>query len=78
MMDVQIGKKYQHFKGHIVEVIAIGTNTETMEDMVVYKHLAQDKIWIRPLEMFADTTEDVSQRKDNVTGQKTRFVIYNG
>lgn len=25
MMDVQVGKKYQHFKGHIVEVIAIGT-----------------------------------------------------
>ena len=73
-MQVEVGKKYQHFKGHIVEVITIGKNTETMEDMVVYKHLGDGNIWIRPFEMFA-SNEDVSQRKDNITGQKTRFVL---
>jgi len=77
MMDVQVGKKYQHFKGHIVEVIAIGTNTETMEEMVVYKHYDQDKIWAIPYDIFTDE-EDISKRADNVTGQKTRFVEYNG
>lgn len=76
-MNIEVGKKYRHFKGHIVEVIAIGTNTETMEEMVVYKHLEQNKIWIRPLKMFADTG-DVSSRTDNVTGQKTRFEEYKG
>ncbi len=76
-MKVEVGQKYMHFKGHIVEVIAIGTNTETMEEMVVYRHLEQNKIWIRPLSMFADT-EDISSRADNVTGQKTRFVKYEG
>lgn len=45
-----------------------------MEDMVVYKHLGDGNIWIRPFEMFA-SNEDVSQRKDNITGQKTRFVL---
>lgn len=76
-MKVEVGKKYRHFKGHIMEVIAIGTNSETMEEMVVYKHLEQDKIWIRPYDMFTDS-EDISSRKDNVTGQKTRFEEYNG
>ncbi|MGN1012522.1 MAG: DUF1653 domain-containing protein [Clostridia bacterium] len=76
-MTVEVGKKYRHFKGHIVEVIAIGTNTETMEEMVVYKHLEQNKVWIRPLEMFADEN-DISSRADNITGQKTRFEEYKG
>ncbi len=74
-MKIEVGQKYMHFKGHIVEVMAIGTNTETMEEMVVYRHLEQNKIWIRPLSMFEDT-EDISSRADNVTGQKTRFVKY--
>ena len=76
-MTVEVGKKYRHFKGHIVEVIAIGTNTEAMEEMVVYKHLEQNKVWIRPLEMFADE-KDISSRADNITGQKTRFEEYKG
>ena len=76
-MTVEVGKKYRHFKGHIVEVIAIGTNTETMEEMVVYKHLEQNKVWIRPLEMFADE-KDISSRADNITGQKKRFEEYKG
>lgn len=76
-MTVEVGKKYRHFKGHIVEVIAIGTNTETMEEMVVYKHLEQNKVWIRPLEMFADE-KDISSRADNIIGQKTRFEEYKG
>ncbi len=73
-MQVIVGKKYKHFKGHEVKVIAIGTNTETMEKMIVYEHLGDSKIWIRPLDMFA-SDEDVSSRKDNITGQKTRFVL---
>ena len=74
-MNVEVGKKYRHFKGHIVEVIAIGANTETMEEMVVYRHLEQNKICIRPYDMFVDAS-DISTRKDNVTGQKTRFEEY--
>lgn len=76
-MKVEVGKKYMHFKGHVVEVIAIATHSETMEEMVVYKHYDQDKIWVRPYDMFTDE-EDISKRADNVTGQKTRFVEYNG
>ena len=38
--------------------------------MVVYTHDGQ--YWVRPASMFYDQ-EDVSKRKDNVTGQKYRF-----
>ena len=44
--------------------------------MVVYEHLNQNKIWVRPYDMFVDSS-DISNRKDNVTGQKTRFEEYN-
>ncbi len=74
-MNIEKGKTYRHFKGHIVKVLEIGTNTETMEEMVVYEHLGDNKIWIRPYDMFA-SQEDISSRKDNITGQKTRFELY--
>lgn len=74
MESVEIGKKYRHFKGHLIEIVAIGKHSESLEDMVVYKHLGTNAIWVRPLAMFLEK-EDVSLRKDNTTGQKYRFVI---
>ena len=37
------------------EVLYIASNSETLEDMVVYKALYGDeKIWVRPLSMWND------------------------
>ena len=47
-----VGKKYKHFKGNIMKVIAIAKHSETMEDMVVYKHLDTNEYWVRPYDMF--------------------------
>lgn len=69
-MNIKIGEKYRHFKGNIIEIIAIAKHTESLEELVIYKH--NDNIWARPLSMFLNK-EDVSKRKDNVTGQKYRF-----
>ena len=74
MESVDVGKKYRHFKGHLIEIIAIGKHSESLEDMVVYKHLGTNAIWVRPLQMFLEK-EDVSLRKDNITGQKYRFAL---
>lgn len=53
-MNIEVGKKYRHFKGKEYEVIAIGKHSETLEEMVVYKALyGNGDVWIRPLEMFA-------------------------
>lgn len=42
---------YQHYKGGIYEVLGVGKQSETMEDLVLYK--GQDgKLWARPKELF--------------------------
>lgn len=74
MNEIKEGQIYRHFKGHVIKIIAVGTNTETMEEMVVYEHQGNQRIWIRPLEMFLNK-EDVSSREDNTTGQKYRFEL---
>lgn len=52
MREVKVGAKYKHFKGTIMEVIALAKHSETLEDMVVYKHLEDNQVWVRPLDMF--------------------------
>ena len=71
-MNIEVGKTYVHFKGHKIEVLNIAKDSETLENMIVYKHLDTNEIWVRPEKMFFD---DVSDRKDNITGQKTRFAL---
>lgn len=50
--DFQPGDTVQHFKGGFYKIVAIGTNTETEEKMVVYQSLKDQRIWIRPYDMF--------------------------
>ncbi len=75
MDKVEVNKKYRHFKGHIIETILIAKHSETLENMVVYKHLGTDELWVRPEKMFLED-DDVSSRADNTTGQKHRFELY--
>ena len=52
---IKLGK-YRHFKGNEYEVIGIAKNSETLEEMVVYKALYGDKeLWVRPLSMWEET-----------------------
>lgn len=50
--DFQPGDTVQHFKGVFYKIVAIGTNTETEEKMVVYQSLKDQRVWIRPYDMF--------------------------
>lgn len=55
MLDIKLGK-YRHFKGNEYEVIAIAKNSETLEEMVVYKALYGEKeFWVRPASMWNET-----------------------
>ena len=67
---VEKGSIWKHFKGSTIEVLELGKSSETLEDLVIYKH--NNEVWVRPLEMFL-TTESVKNRKDNVTNQEYRF-----
>lgn len=56
--QIQIGKKYKHFKGNEYVVLHLAKHSETLEPLVVYQALYGEKgIWVRPLEMFLDQKE---------------------
>jgi len=56
-------KYYRHFKGGLYEMIAIGQDSETCEQVVIYKALyGEQKIWVRPYKMFFE--------KVNVNGKE--------
>lgn len=62
---VVIGGKYHHFKGGDYVVLDVGRNSETLEDMVVYKELSgQGNTWIRALSMFTENVDDFGNIKE--------------
>lgn len=69
-MDLKKGDKFRHFKGDIVEVLMVAKHSESLENLVIYKH--KDNIWARPIDMFL-SEESVKNRPDNITGQEKRF-----
>lgn len=76
MEEVKIGRVYRHFKGNYYFVYDIAYNSETEERMVIYSPLypREDKrsLYVRPEKMFL---EELPERPDNMTGQKTRFTL---
>ncbi len=69
--DFKPGDTVQHFKGGFYKIVAIGTNTETEEKMVVYQSLKDQKVWIRPYDMFISK---VDRKKYPNAYQPYRFI----
>ena len=56
--QLQIGHKYRHFKGNEYLVLNIAKHSETLEELVVYQALYNERgIWVRPLGMFLEQVE---------------------
>lgn len=70
MREVKVGKKYKHFKGSIMEVIALAKDSEDLSDLVVYKHIDDNQVWVRPLIMFNSLVD--REKYPNAT-QEYRF-----
>ena len=51
---IKLGK-YKHFKGMEVEVIGVAKHSETLEELVIYRH--DGELWARPVKMFEETVE---------------------
>ncbi len=62
MKKIKLGK-YQHYKGHLYEVIGIARHSETLKELVLYKALYKSKdfsrgtLWVRSLKMFLEKVE---------------------
>lgn len=53
-MHIELGN-YKHYKGHVYEVIGTARHSETLEELVVYRLLADPtEIWVRPIKMFLE------------------------
>ncbi len=47
---------YQHFKGGKYEVLDLVKHSETLEELVLYRHLDDaGGLWVRPVHMFQET-----------------------
>ncbi|MBR6509123.1 MAG: DUF1653 domain-containing protein [Clostridia bacterium] len=69
MEEIKIGK-YRHFKGNEYEVICIAKNSETLEEMVVYRALYGEKeLWVRPASMWNEKVE-----RDGKTYKRFKFI----
>ena len=71
-MEVIVGKKYRHFKGNIYVVLCICKDSETLEDLVIYKDTNSDKIWARKYSMFISK---VDKNKYPSVTQEYRFEL---
>ena len=56
--DSLIGRMFRHFKGNLYRLEGFAKDSETLEEMVVYRALYGDGgLWVRPAKMFFETIE---------------------
>jgi len=53
-----IGSEFRHFKGNLYRLEGFAKDSETLEEMVVYRALyGEGGLWVRPAKMFFETIE---------------------
>ncbi len=60
MQEITIGKIYKHYKGNLYKIIALAKHSETLEDMIVYQAVSDNKVWVRPARMWNETVNNES------------------
>ena len=73
MKKLEIGGVYEHYKGTKVKVIAEGFHSETLEPVIVYIHLEDGVVWVRPKEMFLESI--IVKRKKVERFKKIKSII---
>ena len=53
-----VGRTFRHFKGNLYRLEGFAKDSETLEEMVVYRALyGEHGLWVRPAKMFFETVE---------------------
>ncbi len=53
-----VGREFRHFKGGRYRLVGFAKDSETQEEMVVYRALyGEGGLWVRPAKMFFETIE---------------------
>ena len=53
-----VGREFRHFKGNLYRLEGFAKDSETLEEMVVYRALyGEHGLWVRPAKMFFETVE---------------------
>lgn len=58
MTDLKIGGFYLHYKNKKYKVTGVALHSETLEEMVIYEALYENKLgktWVRPKKMFLES-----------------------
>ena len=55
--EIVVGGKYRHYKGNEYEIVCVAKQSETLEELVIYKSLENGGIWARPKSLFTGITE---------------------
>ena len=58
-----VGREFVHFKGGHYRLEGFAKDSETLEEMVVYRALYGERdLWVRPAKMFFETIERNGKR----------------
>ena len=58
-----VGRTFRHFKGNLYRLEGFAKDSETLEEMVVYRALyGEGGLWVRPAKMFFGTIERDGKR----------------
>lgn len=75
MNKLIIGRVYKHFKGNYYVVEGVAKDSESLEEVVIYRKLYDDgSLWVRSIDMFLS---EVDHKKYPQCKQKYRFELQN-
>jgi len=49
--------RYEHYKGHVVRVVGVGRDSETLAEVVLYCHEGDNTWWVRSVAMWGEHVE---------------------